>query len=64
MKWEKGPGMNYREFNQLQVGDVVSDGKAMKIITEVVKMKLLPGETAYLKVKDFFYEHVLPEELR
>lgn len=65
MKWKKGPEMTCREYDQLQVGDVVScDKGTMKIITEVVKMKMVPSVTCYLKVEDFFYEHILPEELR
>ena len=55
--------MTCREYDQLQVGDVVTCSEGMKIITEVVKMKMLPSITCYLKVEDFLYEDVLPEEL-
>ena len=63
MTWE-GISMVADVFNRLRVGDIVKSEEGLKIVTEVVELKNHPGQTAYLKVEDFFYEHILPEELR
>lgn len=63
MKWE-GISMVIDVFNRLRVGDIVSSEEGLKIITEVVELEKHPGQTAYLKVRDFCYEEILPEELR
>ena len=62
MKQVKGPGFTGMEFQKLRVGDLVTNGEIVEIVTKLFKDE--SGHTINLTTRKFFMEENLPEELR